>query len=40
MLKKIYGDNMTEKGYNPEYIRKIVAMLKKHEEEMNRMVLN
>lgn len=30
---------MTEKEYSPEYIRKIVAMLKKHEEEMNRLVL-
>ena len=30
---------MAEKDYSPEYIRKIVAMLKKHEEEMNRLVL-
>ena len=30
---------MDEKKYSPEYIRKIVAMLEKHEKEMNRMVL-
>jgi hypothetical protein len=30
---------MTEKEYNTEYIRKIFVMLKKHEEEMNRLVL-
>ena len=30
---------MTEKEYSPEYIRKIVAMLKKHEEEMRKNVL-
>jgi len=30
---------MTEKEYSPEYIRKIVAMLKKHEEEMAKNVL-
>jgi hypothetical protein len=30
---------MKEKIYNPEYIRKIVAMLEKHEKEMNRLIL-
>jgi len=30
---------MTEKEYNSEYIRKIVEMLKKHEEEMRKNVL-
>jgi len=30
---------MDEKRYSPEYIRKIVAMLEKHEKEMNRMIL-
>jgi len=30
---------MTEKEYSSEYIRKIIAMLKKHEEEMNRLIL-
>ena len=38
LLKK-QVNNMAEKDYSPEYIRKIVAMLKKHEEEMNRSVL-
>jgi len=30
---------MVEKEYSPEYIRKIVAMLEKHEKEINRMIL-
>ena len=30
---------MIDKEYSPEYIRKIVAMLEKHEEEMNRLIL-
>jgi len=30
---------MTDKEYSAEYIKKIFSMLKKHEEEMNRMVL-
>jgi hypothetical protein len=30
---------MAKKEYNLEYIRKIVAMLKKHEEEMNKGVI-
>ncbi len=30
---------MVEKEYSPEYIRKIVAILEKHENEMNRLVL-
>ena len=30
---------MAQKEYSPEYIKKIVAMLEKHEKEMNRMVL-
>ena len=30
---------MVKKEYSPEYIRKIVAMLEKHEKEMNRLVL-
>jgi len=30
---------MIEKEYNTEYIKKIVAMLEKHEKEMNKMVL-
>ena len=30
---------MVEKEYSSEYIKKIVAMLKKHEKEMNKGVL-
>ena len=30
---------MAEKEYSPEYIKKIIAMLEKHEKEMNKMVL-
>ena len=30
---------MVEKEYSPKYIRKIVAMLEKHEKEMNRLIL-
>ena len=30
---------MVDKEYSPEYIRKIIAMLEKHEEEMNRLIL-
>ena len=30
---------MIEKEYSPEYLRKIVVMLEKHEKEMNRLVL-
>jgi len=30
---------MIEKLYSPEYIRKIVAILEKHEKEMNRLIL-
>ena len=30
---------MVEKEYSPGYIKKMVAMLKKHEKEMNKMVL-
>ena len=30
---------MIDKEYSPEYIRKIVTMLKKHEEEMRKNVL-
>lgn len=30
---------MIDKEYSSEYIRKIVAMLEKHEEEMNRLIL-
>jgi len=30
---------MVEKDYSPEYIRKIIALLEKHEKEMNKMVL-
>jgi len=30
---------MIDKEYSPEYIKKIVAMLKKHEEEMGKNVL-
>ena len=30
---------MVEKKFSVEYIRKIVAMLEKHEKEMNRLVL-
>jgi hypothetical protein len=30
---------MVKKEYSPEYIRKIVALLEKHEKEMNRLVL-
>lgn len=31
---------MTEKEYSPEYIKKIIAMLEKHEREMNKMIFN
>ncbi len=30
---------MVEKDYSPEYIRKIVAMLEKHEKEMKKNIL-
>ena len=30
---------MVDKEYSPEYIRKIIAMLEKHEEEMNRLII-
>jgi len=30
---------MVDKEYNTEYIKKIIAMLEKHEKEMNKMVL-
>jgi hypothetical protein len=30
---------MVEKEFSPEYIKKIVTMLEKHEQEMNKMVL-
>jgi len=30
---------MIEKEYSSEYIKKIVAMLEKHEKEMNKKVL-
>ena len=30
---------MVEKEYSPEYIKKIIAMLEKHEKEMNKKVL-
>ena len=30
---------MIENEYSPEYIKKMVAMLEKHEKEMNRLVL-
>jgi len=30
---------MSEKEFSPEYIRKIVAMLERHEKEMNRLIL-
>jgi len=32
-------NNMVEKKYSPKYIKKIVAMLEKHEKEMNKGVL-
>jgi len=30
---------MVEKGYSPEYIKKIIAMLEKHEKEMKKKIL-
>ena len=30
---------MDKKEYSPEYIKKIIAILEKHEKEMNRMIL-
>ena len=32
-------ENLTEKIYSPEYIIKIVAMLEKHEKEMNTLYI-
>lgn len=37
--KKEWVDNMVEKKYSPEYIKKIIAMLERHEKEMKKKVL-
>ena len=30
---------MIKKEYSPEYIKKMISMLEKHEKEMNKLVL-